>query len=179
MPALMFFSAPGETLVHGQPSLVREGQTAQVARLLGDRLNVSPVALQPQVAYPVSYPAVLHRAKVELTNQVLPALQPLDAATLQAPVWFLGYPIWFGHVPRVIATLLTQTAPSPRVIYPFATHEGSGLGQSVADLQRLCPRAVVRPGLPIRGSRVARAAPAVDHWLQPYFNQHVTQLKEI
>ncbi|GEO69869.1 flavodoxin [Levilactobacillus acidifarinae] len=178
MITLIEFSSPGETLVHGQTPLVRVGHTAQVARLLGDRLNVTPVALQPRVAYPISYPAVLHRAKLELADQALPAIQPLDAVTLQSPIWFLGYPIWFGHVPRVIATLLTQTTPSPRIIYPFATHEGSGLGQSVADLQRLCPSAVVQPGLPIRGSRVARAAPAVDHWLQQYLENNPTTLKE-
>ncbi|MDT6980228.1 flavodoxin [Levilactobacillus zymae] len=179
MIALIEFSLPGETLVHGPTPVVHVGHTARVARLLGDRLNVSPLSLQPQTTYPVDYEAVLRRAKLELTGQALPAIQPLSSTTLQAPIWFLGYPIWFGHVPRVIATLLTQVPTPPKVIYPFVTHEGSGLGQSMADLQRLCPTAVVQPGLPIRGSRVARAAPAVDHWLQSYFDQPSIQSKEI
>lgn len=169
MIALIDFSVPGQTLVHGQPSVVSVGHTAQVAQLLGDRLNITPVAVQPQVAYPLAYSEVLRRAKTELTQQALPAIAPLPSAWLSASTWILGYPIWFGHVPRVIATLLTQARPSPRLIYPFVTHEGSGLGQSVSDLQRLCPSAVIRPGLPIRGSRATHAAPAIDHWVQQYF----------
>ena len=169
MIAIIDFSVSGQTLVHGQPAAASVGHTAQVAQLVGDRLNVTPVAVQPRVAYPLAYSDVLRRARAELTQQAFPAIAPLPQAELSAATWLLGYPIWFGHVPRVIATLLTQVATPPRLIYPFVTHEGSGLGQSVSDLQRLCPSAVIRPGLPIRGSRAARAAPAIDHWVQQYF----------
>lgn len=163
MLTVIDFSSPGETLVRGQTPVVTEGHTAQVARLLGERLGIAPVALHPQVPYPMTYPARLKRARAEQTQHAFPAIEPVASAALRAPVWVLGYPIWFGGVPRVIATLLTQTTTPPREIYPFATHEGSGLGHSLDDLQRLCPTAVIHPGLPIRGSRVDRAAPAVDH----------------
>ncbi|MDT7014885.1 flavodoxin [Levilactobacillus namurensis] len=166
MAVILVFSSPGETLLRGRPVPVTVGNTQRVATLIGQRLNLKPQAIVPQVPYPRNYAALLARARQEQADQALPALEPLAPALLADPVWFLGYPVWFGDLPRPVVSLLDRA--QPKVVLPFATHEGSGFGQSLTTLHQRLPTAQIYPGLPIRGSRVDRAACAVDHWLQQY-----------
>jgi len=168
LTSLLVFSPPGETFINGQPTLRTVGNTWRVAEQLAARLHVPPQAITPRDAYPTTYPARLARATAEQRAAALPAIQPLPATVLAESVWFVGYPLWFGGLPRVIATLRQQAAVPPRVIYPFVTHEGGGFGHSLADLRTLFPTTVIRPGLPVRGSRAERSGCAVDHWLAQY-----------
>lgn len=49
-------------------------------------------------------------------------------------------------------------------IIPFCTNEGSGMGSSESDLEKLCTGAVVEKGLPIRGSEAANSGAKVSAW---------------
>ena len=40
---------------------------------------------------------------------------------------FIGYPIWWGDLPRIIYTFIEEYDFTGRTIIPFNTHEGSGL----------------------------------------------------
>lgn len=168
MVALLVFSSPGETLYRGTPQRLAVGNTWRVAQQLASRLGVAPTSIEPVAAYPLAYADLLRRAQGEQRRQALPALSPLPATVVAEPVWFLGFPLWFGEVPRPVMTLLRQVATEQRTVYPFVTHEGGGLGRTQAQLQAALPHAEIRPGLPVRGSRADRAGCAVDHWLTQY-----------
>ena len=45
-------------------------------------------------------------------------------------VIFLGYPNWCGTMPMALWTFLENHDFSGKTIYPFCTHEGSGVGHS-------------------------------------------------
>lgn len=53
-----------------------------------------------------------------------------------------------------------------KIIVPFCTHEGSGFGGSIYDLQRICAQAEVLSGIEIRGSEVN--TPATKQRLKNY-----------
>ena len=55
---------------------------------------------------------------------------------------------------------------SGKPVAVFITHEGSGLGRSVVDVKKLCPKAIVLEGLAVRGGRVGSAAGLVQEWLR-------------
>jgi hypothetical protein len=44
-----------------------------------------------------------------------------------------------------------------KIILPFCTHEGSGMGRSEEDIRRLCPTANVKNGIAIRCANVHMA----------------------
>ena len=44
-----------------------------------------------------------------------------------------------------------------KTVLPYSTHEGSGLGSSISDLKKLCPKATVKNGVAIKGSTVKTA----------------------
>lgn len=49
-------------------------------------------------------------------------------------------------------------------VIPFCTNEGSGMGQSEADLRKLCKGATVKPGLAIRCCKAELAEAQVAAW---------------
>ena len=81
-------------------------------------------------------------------------------------VVFLGYPNWWGTMPMAVWTFLESYDFSGKTILPFCTHEGSGLGHSERDIQKLCPGAKVVKGLAIKGSQVQRAGKDIEAWLR-------------
>jgi flavodoxin len=69
-------------------------------------------------------------------------------------------------MPMALFTFFESYNFSGKTIIPFCTHEGSGLGQSVNEIKKLCPRATVLEGLAIRGSNAVNAQNAVSAWLR-------------
>ena len=52
-----------------------------------------------------------------------------------------------------------------KTVAPFCTHEGSGMGRSVADIRKMCPQSTVLDGLAIHGGDVKNARDEVAGWL--------------
>ena len=51
------------------------------------------------------------------------------------------------------------------MIHPFCTHEGSGISDTVHDIEEAAPGAIVKPGLAIHGSEVDNALPKLEKWV--------------
>ena len=51
-------------------------------------------------------------------------------------VIIVGFPIWWGVAPRVIETFLESYNLSGKVIAPFCTSGGSGVGRSDTELHK-------------------------------------------
>ena len=64
-----------------------------------------------------------------------------------------------------VFTLLEKYEFAGKIIYPFCTHEGSGMGHSEMDIRRICPGAEVKKGLPIHGTKVREAKRDIRKWL--------------
>jgi hypothetical protein len=65
-----------------------------------------------------------------------------------------------------VATFLSSYDLSGKTIVPFMTHEGSGMGRTVSDIKKLCPKSTVTEGLAIRGSHVKESKGNVMKWLR-------------
>lgn len=51
---------------------------------------------------------------------------------------FVGYPIWWGTLPKIVNTLLDTYDFSGKTVIPFCTSGGSGLGKTVEILRASC-----------------------------------------
>lgn len=65
-----------------------------------------------------------------------------------------------------VFTFLEHFDFSGKIIKPFCTHEGSGMGKSVSDIKSLCPGATVKDGLVIYGSRVNKSKSDIERWVK-------------
>ena len=75
---------------------------------------------------------------------------------------YLGYPNYWGTMPMAVYTFLESFDWNSKKIYPFCTHEGSGLSSTESDIREY---AEVMKGLAIRGSDVDTSQSRIKEWL--------------
>ena len=86
-----------------------------------------------------------------------PAIQaPLPDVSAYSTV-FVGFPIWWYREPSIIDTFIESSAKAleGKVVVPFATSGGSGMGESSAIMQKLAPAAKVVEGRRFRANATA------------------------
>ncbi len=142
------------------------GNTREIAnqihtRVSGDIFEI--VAVNP---YPSDYDEAVEQARKELKEEYRPELKIKVENMESYDVVFVGYPIWWGTVPRPVVSFLSEYDFSKKTIVPFCTHEGSGLGRSVEDIKELCPHSTILDGLAVRGSDVKNAKNEVTERLR-------------
>lgn len=157
-----FYSLKGETYVNGETVWREVGNTEIIARKIqgivgGDLFHIKNVA-----SYPSDHMELIEVAKQELQRNARPELSAHVENMDQYDILFLGYPNWWGTMPMAVHTFLESYDFAGKTIIPFCTHEGSGMGRSVADIRRLCPGSTVPEGVAIRGGNVAQAEPEVE-----------------
>ena len=83
---------------------------------------------------------------------------------------FVGFPNWWGTMPMAMFAFLERYDLKGKRIIPFCTNEGSGMGNSVEDLKKLCAGAVVEEGLSVRGSESEKSGSKVSAWARKMTN---------
>lgn len=142
------------------------GNTEALAKEIVQETGAKLCRIVPAHAYPKDYNAVVDIAQVEKRQGSRPALASVPADVSNQDTIFLGYPNWWATMPMPVFTFLESCDLSGVAIAPFCTHEGSGLGKSLQDIRRLCPRSEVLEGLALRGNAVRSAAGPVRRWLE-------------
>ena len=78
---------------------------------------------------------------------------------------YVGYPIWWGDMPRILYTFFDAVDFSGKTIAPFCTSGGSGFSNAMEAIRELQPAAEVLEGLPIYQDDVTDSADEVREWL--------------
>ena len=163
---IAYFSRPGNNYVGGRIVNLPVGNTEVVAKMIQEMTAGDLFRIKAVNPYPEDYTETTEVARQELSTNARPKLTgPLDNLTSYAII-FLGYPNWWGTMPMPVLTFLEAYDFSGKTIVPFCTHEGSGLGRSVAEIKKTCPRSTVLNGLAIRGGEVRNAQDEVSAWLR-------------
>lgn len=127
-------------------------------------------AIESEQEYPLqSYRELLDVAKAEQDQNARPKLKA-DVQNFDSyDTIYLGYPIWWGGLPMPLYTFMEAHNWSGKTVFPFCTHEGSGLSGTEAAIRSSCKGASVRSGLAVRGSTAqndkAATRSAVKKWL--------------
>jgi flavodoxin len=117
-------------------------------------------------SYPAEYRPTTEVAKREQDANARPALATQVTNMRDYDVVFIGYPNWWGTLPMALFTFLETYDLSGKTVIPFCTHEGSRFGQSLQDLQKLCPRSPIFEGFTVRGSGAKSAGNDITAWLR-------------
>lgn len=162
---IAYFSHAGMNYVSGHIVELAEGNTERVAQMVRSFTGADIFHLRTKEVYPFDYQATVDIARREKAENARPALEK-DIDVTDYDVIFLGYPNWCGTMPMVLWTFLEKHDFSGKTIYPFCTHEGSGVGRSLQDIHALCPDAVLGTSLALLGTTVADAEDDVRRWLR-------------
>lgn len=163
---IVYFSHDKENYVSGTIQNLEVGNTKIVARKIQQQLNCDIFEIKPLHDYPFDYHECTKVAKQELQNNARPKIFNIVSDIEAYQNIYIGYPNWWGTMPMCVMTFLESYNLSNKRIYPFCTHEGSGLGKSVEDLKKLCPNSFIQMGLAIEGHQVHQSDIKINKWLE-------------
>lgn len=142
------------------------GNTREVANQIKSLTGGDVYEIQTTNPYTEPYRELTERAKKEISAAYKPELKDKLKSIEAYDVIFVGSPCWWGTYAPPVATFLSSYSFSGKTIVPFMTHEGSRMGHTVADIKKLCPKAEVLEGLPVRGSMAKSSKKDVEAWLR-------------
>lgn len=162
---ILFFSRAGNNYVSGAIKKLNIGNTEVVANIIHDLTGAEMFKVEMAVPYSAEYSECIEQAKQDKTRDARPELKTYPESLDAYDTIYLGYPNYWGTIPMALFTVLEKYDFSGKIIKPFCTHEGSGMGSSERDIQKLCSGATVEKGLAIVGARVNEANSLIKQWI--------------
>lgn len=162
---IVYYSRPGENWWAGSIKNLSKGNTERAAEIIQEAVGGELFSLKPIHPYPVDYRRCCEVAKTELKQKTLVPVRALPS-TEGIDTIFIGFPNWWGTMPRCVVYALENMDLSGRLIRPFCTNEGSGMGSSELDLASICKDAEAQldKGLAITGNRVNESREFIIRW---------------
>lgn len=152
---VVYFSATGNT----------KAAAETLAGLLGAELY-EIVPEEPYTEADLDYNDRTTRATTEQNDpDARPAMagEALDIAPYE--MIYVGYPIWWSDMPRILYSFFDTYDLTGKTIAPFCTSGGSGLSGTPDRIRELEAGAEVTDGLAISGSAAADAEGDLKEWL--------------
>ncbi|MBQ9602940.1 MAG: flavodoxin [Paludibacteraceae bacterium] len=161
---VVFFSHAGENYAVGN---IKVGNTKIVADYISEITGADQAEIVTHKYDGMAYTPLTNLAQDEQNNDELPEFELVPEVDFnQYDTIFIGGPIWWGTYPQVMFTFFSRYDLNGKTIYPFTTHEGSGLGSCVSDVRRAYPNADVKKGFSIYGHEVRSNKAKVENWLK-------------
>lgn len=126
--------------------------TEAVALALKELTGGDLYEIIPQIPYTSSdldYQNRNSRTSLESNDPTArPAIVDNDIANFaEYDVVYIGYPIWWGSLPKIMYTFFDKYNFTGKIIMPFCTSGGSGIASSVSLIRSFEPNAIVKDGL--------------------------------
>ena len=161
---IVYYSRKGENYFNGAIKDLAKGNTEIVAEFIQKAVGGDLFEVQTVKKYSDDYYKCTDEAKKELRENARPELKSyLDGLDKYDNV-FVGYPNWWGTMPMAMFTFLERYDLTGKTIIPFCTNEGSGMGSSERDLNKICKGATILKGLPIQGSQATQSEKKIAEW---------------
>lgn len=162
---IAFYSRADENYVNGQIKMLETGNTEIAAGMIAEMTGADLFKIEQEVPYARDYNECIAQAQEDQRRNARPELTSYPDSIDGYDIIYLGYPNYWSTMPMAVFTFLEHFDFRGKIIKPFCTHEGSGLGRSMDDIRKICPDADVREGLAIHGAGVDRATDDIENWL--------------
>ena len=163
---IVFYSRGDENYVNGQIKTLTVGNTEIAANIIHELTGADMFKINQVVPYSKDYNECIAEAQTHQKQNARPELKAYPESIEGYDTIYLGFPNYWSTMPMAVFTFLEHFDFSGKTIKPFCTHEGSGLGRSVADIKELCPDAKVEKGLAIHGGSAGKSKTAIEKWLK-------------
>jgi flavodoxin len=160
---VIYFSRAGENYSVGN---IKKGNTQVIAEYISEITGATLFKVETLKGYSQNYKTCCDEALKEKNENARPQLNKYLDNIDEFEVIYIGYPNWWGTMPMAMFTQLEKLQFTGKIIKPFCTHEGSGLGSSERDIKSVCVGGKVMSGLAIQGSTVHNAKEKVANWIK-------------
>ena len=117
------------------------GTTKKVAEKIAELTGADIYEIEPANPYSdadLNWNDRNSRSTKEMNDpNVRPEIGSADISLDQYKTIYLGYPIWWGDAPRIMATFVEKYNFDGKKVIPFCTSGGSGIGRSGSNLGTL------------------------------------------
>ena len=162
---IAYFSRADENYFAGAMRYVKVGNTEIVVNGMKELIDADAFKIEMKNPYSPVYMTCIEEAKKDLRAKARPELVSMPESIDEYDTVILAYPNYWGTMPMAVFTFLEAFDFTGKTILPLCTNEGSGMGGSERDIQKTCPGAAVKAGLPIIGSQAAHSGASVQKWL--------------
>lgn len=146
------------------------GNTEAVAREIAAQTGAEVMELLPEEPYTeddLNYQDDNCRANQEMNDEnARPAISGRIENLSDYDTLYIGFPIWWGTMPRIMNTFFDEYDLSGKTVMPFCTSGGSGIDQAVSAIREAEPDAEVREGLRVGSGSSENCTEAVSAWLE-------------
>lgn len=163
---IAYFSRRNENYVNGVIKNLEIGNTEVVAGIIQKLTGADFFKIEPVREYSKDYNDCIDEARADQRRDARPELKVYPESLEEYDTIYLGYPNYWGTMPMVMFTFLEHFDFGGKKIFPFCTHEGSGMGNSENDIKRICPNANIKRGLTLYGGSVKNAESEIRQWLE-------------
>lgn len=162
---IAYFSRRDENYVNGMLKNLDIGNTEAAAGIIQELTGGELFRIEQIQAYSKKYNECIAQAQADQKRDARPELMAYPESINKYDVIYLGYPNYWGTMPMAVFTFLEHFDFNGKIIRPFCTHEGSGMGSSGTDIRKLCPYARVEAGLAILGGNVRESQKEIEKWV--------------
>lgn len=162
---VVFYSRADENYFGGELRYLSTGNTEKIAKMVAEIRGADLFQIEQKMPYAADYNTCIEEAEKDLKENIRPELVSTLESIDGYDEIYIGFPNYWGTMPMAVFTFLEQFDWSGKTIHPFVTHEGSGFGKSMDDLEKVCRGAVFTKGLAISGSSVDHARAKVEGWV--------------
>lgn len=163
---VIYFSHIGENYMTDGIRNIEKGNTEIVAEMIKQMVNAESFKVETIDDYPYNYKQCTEVALQEKNENARPKLKKYLDNIDDYEVIYIGFPNWWGTMPMAMFSLLEKLDFTGKIIKPFCTHEGSRMGNSEKDIEKICKGATVMKGLAIQGSFVKNSKEDVEDWIK-------------
>lgn len=161
---VVYYSRKGENYMPEGIQVLKKGNTEYAAEYIAKALGADLFEIDTVKPYAANYRECCMEAVQEAKASARPEIKGYAEDLSRYDTIFVCYPCWCGTAPMCVFTFLEHYDLSGKKIVPLCTNEGSGLANSVQDIQKSCPGAQVLPGLAIRGHQCKDSEALLADW---------------
>ena len=167
---IIYFSRAGENYNVGK---VDKGNTEMMVEYLIELTGIPIYKISPEKEYPINYEETLKVVQEEQSRNERPKIKNPLIDINKYDTILLGYPIWYEHLPNIVMNQLELLNLEGKIIYPFNTHEGSEMGNSINEIKKCAPKAIVKNGFAISGTsaRTNDSHESIKNWIHRIVNE--------
>ena len=140
--------------------------TEKAAKKIAELTGADLYKIEQKIPYAADYNTCIAQAKKDMQKNARPKLFSLPDNLDAYDEIYLGYPNYWGTMPMAVYTFLESFDFTGKRIYPFCTHEGSGLSGTEQDIRKSAKGASVKKGLAIYGSSVDSSRAVLEKWIE-------------
>lgn len=111
------------------------------------------VSLELEQPYPENYQAHVAQVVRENESGYLPPLKTSIENIENYDIVFLGFPTWDMQLPPPMKSFFNEYDLSGKIVIPFNTNGGYGVGSSFQDAEERCSNCTVVEGFSVEGGR--------------------------